>query len=181
MKRYIAMLLSLVLCLGLCACGGEKVPEVLGEEVSGGMTGEHVAMITDAVKTYMETDNFKAMAEMAGYDGVADAMYYQAVGGAEDHNVQLLFVELAMDAETAGSARTLVIDLRDGTCYDEKALDMNNYMGEEATYEDVMKMAFGGYFSYLTFDDALCVMTEREVRTPATDAQIETINAALAG
>lgn len=177
MKRYIAMLLALVLCLGLCACG----QKTLGEEVKGGMTDEHVAMVSDAVKAYMETDNFKALAEMTECSGVASAMYYQAVGGAEEHNVQLLLIELAMDADIAGSARTLVIDLRDSTCYDEQTLDMNSYMGEEATYEDVMKMAYGGYFSFLTFKDAQCIMTELEVRTPATDAQIGEINAALAG
>lgn len=178
MKRYIAMLLALVLCFGLAACGGNE-PEVLGEEVKGGMTDEHVAMVTDAVKAYMETDNFKALAEMTECSGVASAMYYQAVGGAEEHNVQLLLIELAMDADITGSARTLVVDLRDGVCYDDQTLDMNNYMGADATYEDVMKMAFGGFFSFLTYDDALCVMTEMEVRTPATDAQIGEINAAL--
>jgi len=138
-------------------------------------------MVAEAVKAYMDTDTYKALAEMAEGNGVAGAMYYQADGGADNFEVKLILVELAMDADIAGSARTLVIDLRDGTCYDEQALDMNNYMGEEATYEDVMKMAYGGYFSFLTYNDAQCVMTELEVRTPATQDQIAKINAALAG
>lgn len=177
MKKMISLLLTLVLCFGLVACG-EKT---LGEEVKGGMTDEHVTMVADAVKAYMETDSFKALADMTECSGVASAMYYQAVGGVEEHNVQLLLVELAMDADITGSARTLVIDLRDGVCYDDQTLGMNNYTGEDATYEDVMRMAFGGFFSFLTFDDAVCVMTEMEVRTPATKDQIKEINDSLAG
>lgn len=143
------------------------------------MSDAHIAMVVDAVNAYVETDAYKALAEIAEGSGIASAMYYQAVGGAEDFDIQILLVELGLDAEIAGSARTLVIDLRDGSCYDEEMLDMNRYMGEESTYEDVMKMAFGGYYSFLTYDDAQCVMTEMETRTPATAAQIDEINGKL--
>ena len=88
MKRYIAMLLALVLCLGLCACG----QKTLGEEVKGGMTDEHVAMVSDAVKAYMETDNFKALVERTEFKGVKTAMYYQADGAVEGINLELILL-----------------------------------------------------------------------------------------
>ena len=179
MKKMISLLLALVLCFGLVACGSNE-PEMLGEEVKGGMADEHVAMVTDAVKAYMETDNFKALAEKAEYKGVKSAIYYQADGAEEGINLQLLLVELDIDDNIVGWERLLVIDLRDGTAYDVAALDLNNYMGQMETYEDLMKMAVGGFDTYL-MDPAInqAVMTELEVRTPATDAQIGEINAAL--
>lgn len=177
MKKYIAMFLALVLCLSLCACG----KETLGEEVKGGMTDEHVAMVSDAVKAYMETDNYKELVAKTECKGVASALYYQADGAVEGINLELLLIELAMDREIVGSAGTLVIDLRDGTCYDEQALDMGSYMGQMESYEDLMKMTYGGFFSWLRYEDTLCIMTEMEVRTPATKDQVKAINAALAG
>ena len=174
MKRYFAMLLALVLCLGLCACG-EKT---MGEEVKGGMTDEHVAIVVEVVKEYMETDNFKALAEMTECSGVETAMYYQADGAVEGIDLQLLLVELAMDADITGWNRLLVIDLTEGAAYDAAALDMDNYMGQMDTYEDLVKMTFGGFDSWLMGRNP-AVMTELEVRTPATDAQIGEINAAL--
>lgn len=177
MKKYIALLLALVLCVSLCACGQKK----LGEEVKGGMTDEHVALVGEAVKEYMDTDTYKLLAEMTEGKGVKSAMYYQADGAVEGINLELILVELDMDIEIAGSACTLVIDLRDGVCYDEQALDMGNYMGQMETYEDLMKMVYGGFFSWLKFDDVPAIMTEMEVRTPATKDQVETINAALNG
>ena len=177
MKKYIALLLALVLCFGLAACG----EQTLGEEVSGGMTEEHVAMVTEAVKAYMDTDNYQELEAMTEGNGVASAIYYQADGAVEGIDLELVLIELAMDMDIVGSAGTLVIDLRDGTCYDEQALDMNNYMGQMESYEDLMKMTYGGFYSWLRYDDAKCIMTEMEVRTPATKAQIETINAALNG
>ena len=177
MKKYIALLLALVLCVSLCACGTKK----LGEEVKGGMTDEHVGIVTEVVKEYMETDNYKALAERTECKGVKSAIYYQAEFAVEGINLELILVELDMDMDIAGSACTLVIDLRDGVCYDEQALDMGNYMGQMESYEDLMKMAYGGFFSWLKFDDVPAIMTEMEVRTPATKDQIKTINAALNG
>ena len=177
MKRYIAMLLALVLCLGLCACG----QKTLGEEVKGGMTDEHVAMVSDAVKAYMETDNFKALVERTEFKGVKTAMYYQADGAVEGINLELILVELDLDADIVGSDRLMVIDLANGSAYDAVMLDLNNYRGEMETYEDLTKMTLGGFDSWLMYKDAQCIMTELEVRTPATDAQIGEINAALAG
>ena len=176
MKKLIALLLAVVLCFGLVACGSKT----LGEEVKGGMTDEHVAMVTDAVKAYMETDNYAALVEMTEFSGVASAIYYQADGAVEGINLELILIELAMDREIVGSAGTLVIDLRDGVCYDEQALDMGNYMGQMDGYEDLMKMTYGGFYSWLKYKDAPCIMTEMEVRTPATKDQIQTINASLA-
>lgn len=179
MKQMISLLLTLVLCFGLAACGSNE-PEMLGEEVQGGMTDEHVAMVTDAVKAYMETDSFKEMEAMTEYKGVKSAMYYRADGAVEGIDLQLLLMELDLDAEIVGWNRLLAVDLRDGTVHDVFTLDMNNYMGQTDTYEDLMKNAFGGFDSYLMdVTINLCVMTELEVRTPATDAQIGEINAAL--
>ena len=174
MKKYIAMLLALVLCFGLAACG-EKT---LGEEVSGGMTEEHVAIVGEVVKEYMETDNYKALAERTECKGVKSAMYYQADGAVEGINLELILVALDMDADIVGWDRLLVVDLVDGSAYDAAALDMNNYMGEAETYEDLTKMVFGGYDSFLQGRNP-AIMTELEVRTPATAPQIESINAAL--
>ena len=177
MKKLISLLLAVVLCFGLVACG----TKTLGEEVSGGMTDEHMGIVTEVLQEYMDTDNYKALVERTECKGVKSAMYYEASFDEQKVDLRLILVELDMDDEIVGTDRLLVIDLVNGSAYDAVMLDLNNFMGQMETYEDLMTMAFGGFDSWLMFKDAQCIMTELEVRTPATKDQIAAINATLAG
>ena len=177
MKKVISLLLAAVLCLGLVACGSKT----LGEEVSGGMTDEHMGIVTEVLQEYMDTDNYKALVERTECKGVKSAMYYVAEGAVEGVDLHLLLVELDADDEIVGWDRLLVIDLDNHDAFNATMLNMNDYTGEMDTHEDLLKMAFGGFHSWLMFKDAQCVMTELEVRTPATKDQIAAINAELNG
>lgn len=177
MKKLISLLLAVVLCFGLVACGSKT----LGEEVKGGMTEEHVAIVTEVVKEYMDTDNYKALVERAECKGVKSTMYYEASFDEPKVELILILVELDMDDKIVGSDRLMVIDLVNDAAYDAIDLDLNNFMGQMETYEDLMTMALGGFNSWLMFKDASCIVTENEVRTPATEDQIAAINASLAG
>ena len=177
MKKVISLLLAAVLCLGLVACGSKT----LGEEVSGGMTDEHIALVVELMEEYVEHDYYKELVERTECKGVKSAMYYVAEGAAEGVDLHLLLIELDADDEIVGWDRLLVVDLDNHDAFNATMLNMNDYTGEMDTHEDLLKMAFGGFHSWLMFKDAQCIMTELEVRTPATKDQIAAINAELNG
>ncbi|MBQ5671074.1 MAG: hypothetical protein IIV43_01810, partial [Oscillospiraceae bacterium] len=108
------------------------------------------------------------------------AMYYVAEGAVEGVDLHLLRVELDADDKIVGWDRLLVVDLDNHDAFNATMLNMNDYMGEMDTHEDLLKMAFGGYDSFLQGRNP-AIMTELEVRTPATKDQIAAINAELNG
>ena len=190
MKKLIALLLTAVLCFAFCACGGGNTDMEI--ELNDDMTGEDVVIAS--MKAFMEGELYDKLVggyeEMTGETGreftVTRATEYQ-IPDLEGKAYHLMMMNADADVYSEPDncffdRVILMVDMETGKVYDNYyCLNVNSYMGQMETEEDVLTYCMAVYNSYLMdCNDGIMTSAESdETHVELSSDEIAAINQAI--
>ena len=190
MKKLIALLLAVIMCLSLAACGGKK-DESAVEDIK--INGESVSItdfLIEHLKEYTSTKEFadweKRFADTFGAPDkpftVTRAIELKADGlGESNMSIHYLLVKAdwryAIDADNSDDNILIIVNYDTGEVLDQ-------YMGDESWLEDTESV---DYWNYTMLHGALqgsgydggMLVTDSETRTELSESEIAKINEAI--
>ena len=190
MKKLTMLLLAVIMCLSLAACGGKKDESAVEDIKINGETVSITDFLIEHLKEYTSTEEFadreKRFADTFGAPDkpftVTRAIELKADGlGESNMSIHYLLVKAdwryAIDADNSDDNILIIVNYDTGEVLDQ-------YMGDESWLEDTENV---DYWNYTMLHGALqgsgydggTIVTDSETRTELSGSEIAKINEAI--
>ena len=193
MKRLIALLLAVVLCLSLAACGGKNDTSVSSDAPANIVVdGKEISakdFLIEYLSAYIQSDEYlartAAFEEAFGKDAQPFAVTYafelQLDGwGSERQPMRFFMVKANCDSfvdDTWLDSVTMAIDYDTGTVYDQYSVD-ESWLEKSEKEQAIYVAAAGGSFGDANYNGEP-IFTDSETHIPLSESDISEINQAL--